>query len=47
VFLEVVAHAGDVGRHLDTIGQTDARDFAQRRIGFLRRLGVDAGTPRF
>ena len=44
VLLKVVADAGDIGRHLDTVGQTDTRDFPQRRIRFLRRLRVDAST---
>ena len=42
VLLQVVALAGDVGRDLDAVGQPHAGDLAQRRVGLLRRLGVDA-----
>src|SRR5262245_29438497 len=42
VFLQVVPHARNVGRHLDAVGQANARHFAQRRVRFLRRLGEDA-----
>src|SRR5262245_6796442 len=42
VFLEVVTHTGDVGRHLDAVGQPYARDLAQRGIRLLGRLGKDA-----
>src|SRR5687767_7523158 len=42
MLLQVVADAGDVGRDFDAVGQPDARDFAQRRIRFLGRLGEDA-----
>src|SRR6185503_7714554 len=31
VLLQVVADARDVGRHLDLVGQADARDLAERR----------------
>src|ERR1043166_8491062 len=42
VLLQVVANAGNVGRHLDAVGEPDARDFAQRRVRLLRRRRVDA-----
>jgi hypothetical protein len=42
VLLQVVTDAGNVGRHLDPVGQANARDFAQRRVRFLRRLRVNA-----
>src|SRR5262245_5223088 len=42
VFLQVVPHARNVGRHLDAVGQANARHFAQRGVRFLRRLGEDA-----
>jgi hypothetical protein len=44
VLLQVVTDSGDVRGHLDAVGQTNARDFPQRRVRFLRRLGVNAGT---
>src|SRR5437867_1813364 len=42
VLLQVVPDAGDVGRHLDPVGEPHARDLAQRRVRLLRRLGEDA-----
>src|SRR5580765_3394870 len=42
VLLQVVADAGNVGRHLDAVGQPHARDFAKRRVRLLRRLREDA-----
>src|SRR3954454_14430993 len=42
VLLQVVAHAGDVGRDLDAAGEADAGDLAQRGVGLLRRRRVDA-----
>src|SRR5207237_757529 len=42
VLLQVVADAGDVGRHLDAVRQPHARDFSQRRVRLLRGLGEDA-----
>src|SRR4051794_10851628 len=42
VLLQVVALTGDVGRHLDTVREPDARDLAQRGVGLLRRGRVDA-----
>ena len=47
MFLEVVAHARDVGGHLHIIGEPHPRDLAQRGIGFLGRSGLDlkADTP--
>src|SRR5215510_2887843 len=42
VFLQVVPNARNVGRHLDAVGQANARHLAQRGIRLLRRLGEDA-----
>src|SRR2546425_3661431 len=42
VLLEVVTHAGDVGRDFDAVRQTHARDLPQRGVGFLRSGGEDA-----
>src|SRR5258708_14711929 len=42
VLLEVVAHAGDVGRDLDVAGEPDPRHLAERRVRLLGRGGVDA-----
>src|SRR5256885_13760955 len=42
VLLQVVADAGNVGRHLDAVRQPDARDFSQRRVRLLRGLSEDA-----
>src|SRR5688500_10849789 len=39
VLLQVVPHARNVRRHLDAVGQPDARDLAQRRVRLLRRRG--------
>jgi hypothetical protein len=39
-----MAHARDVGRNFNSVCQTDASDFSQRRVWFLRRLGVNART---
>ena len=44
VFLQVVADTGDVGRHLDPVGQPDPGHLAQGRVRLLRRGGVDAST---
>src|SRR6185295_6692179 len=44
VLLQVVTDAGDVSRDLDTVGQAHARDFAERRVRFLRCLRVNTGT---
>src|SRR2546425_7482197 len=41
VLLQVVPDAGNVGRHLDPVGEPHARDLAQRRVRLLRRLGED------
>ena len=41
VLLQVVPDARNVGRDLDAVCQPHARDFAQRRVRFLRRLGID------
>src|SRR5205085_10147987 len=42
VLPKVVAHAGDVRRHLDAAGQPDARELAERAVGLLGRGRVDA-----
>src|ERR1022692_1556275 len=42
VLLEVVAHTGDVGGHLDVAGEPDPRHLAERRVRLLGRGGVDA-----
>src|SRR5258707_5552250 len=42
VLLEVVAHAGDVGRDLDVAGEPDPRHLAERRARLLGRGRVDA-----
>src|SRR5690606_3857574 len=42
VLLEVVTLARNVADHLEAIDETDLRDLAQRRVGLLRRRGVDA-----
>ncbi len=36
--------AGDVGRYLEAVGQPDAGDLAQRRVGLFRRGRVHAGA---
>src|SRR5450756_1099629 len=47
VLLQVVPDTRDIGRHLDPVGEPDARDLAQRRVRFLGRLGEHphAHTP--
>src|SRR6516165_7246605 len=42
MFLQIVTLAGDVAGHFEAVGQTDARNFAQRRIRFFRGCRVDA-----
>src|SRR5262252_825595 len=44
VLLEVVPHAGDVGRDLDLAGEPDPGHLAERRIRLLGRGRVDART---
>src|SRR5260221_723434 len=44
VLLQVMAFAGDVARHLEPVGETDAGDLAQRRVRLLRRRRIDAGA---
>src|SRR5688500_18561868 len=39
-----MADAGDVGRHLDAVGQPDARHLAERRVRFLRSLSEHPHT---
>src|SRR5215469_1538792 len=41
VLLQVVALAADVAGHFVAIGEAYAADLAQRRIGLLRRRGID------
>jgi hypothetical protein len=41
VLLQVVADPGYIRRNLDPIDQTHTRDFAQCRVGLLRRLCLD------
>src|SRR5215468_5234896 len=40
VLLQVVANARDISRNLDSIRQTHARDFPQRRVRLLRGLRI-------
>src|SRR5260221_11520647 len=40
--LQVVAFAADVADHLEAVREADLGDLAQRRVGLLRRRGVDA-----
>src|SRR6516225_5657760 len=42
VLLQVVTLAANVAGHFVAVGETHAADFAQRRVGLLRRSGVDA-----
>src|SRR5579872_321328 len=42
VLLQIVALAGNVAGDLETIGQADAGDLAQRRVRLLRRRRIDA-----
>src|SRR4029077_7285177 len=42
VFLEVVSDARDVGRDLDAVGQTNARNLTERRVRLLRCRRIDA-----
>src|SRR5215472_14447039 len=44
VLLQVVALAADVAGHFVAIGEAYAADLAQRRIGLLRRRGIDTGA---
>src|SRR5437773_2720885 len=44
VFLQVVAHAGNISRHLDAVRQADARHLAQRGVRLLGRLREDANA---
>src|SRR6266568_2850555 len=44
VLLQVVPHARNVGRDLETVGQTHACNFAQRRVRLLGRGGVHANA---
>jgi hypothetical protein len=42
VFLKVMAFARDVRIDFDMVGQPDARDLSQRRVGFLGGRGKHA-----
>src|SRR3954452_19297123 len=42
VLLQVVADAGDVGRHLDARGETHTGDLAERGVRLLGRVGEHA-----
>src|SRR5258705_2640200 len=42
VLVQVVADPGDVGRHLEAVGQADARDLPERRVRLFRGRGVHA-----
>src|SRR5512145_1352067 len=42
VLLEVVPDARDVARHLEAVGEPDARDLAERGVRLLRGRRVDA-----
>src|ERR1700733_1558743 len=44
VLLQVVALAGDVRGDFHAVGQPDAGDLAERRVGLLGRGGVHAGA---
>src|SRR5215831_15559891 len=44
VLLQIVALAGDVTHHFVAVGETYLGHLAERRIGLLRRRGVDAGA---
>src|ERR1700722_1696705 len=44
VLLEIVPFPGDVRRHLETAGEADPGHLAERRVGLLRGVGVDAGA---
>src|SRR5688500_5412957 len=44
VLLQVVPLAADIADDLETVGEADFGDLAQRRVGFLRRGGIDAGA---
>src|SRR4051812_14229163 len=44
VFLKIMPFTGDVSRDLHTVGQANPGDLAQRRIGLLRRHGLDLGA---
>ena len=44
VLLQVVAFAGDVGRHFDAVGQAHAGDLTQGRVRLFRGGGVNAGA---
>src|SRR5260370_33958048 len=45
VLLEVVAHAGDVGRDLDVAGEPDPRHLAERRVRLLGRAPPHPPPP--
>ena len=39
VLLEIVAHAGHISRHLHAVGQANASDLPDGRVGLFGRLG--------
>lgn len=44
VLLKVMAHARDIGCHLNSIGQTDSSNLSQGRIGLLGGRSIHAHT---
>src|SRR5580700_6132415 len=44
VLLEVVSLPRDVRRHFESTGEPDPGHLAERRVGLLRGMGVDAGA---
>ena len=44
VLLQVVAFAADVRNDLETVGQTNLRNFTQRGVRLLRSRGVNTGA---
>lgn len=44
VFLQIMPFSGDVGDHLNLIGQTYLRDFSQGRVWFFRCRCIDTST---
>src|SRR5258708_20639572 len=44
VFLQIMALAGDVARHLEAVGEAHARHRAQGRVRFLRLPGIHTGA---
>ena len=44
MFLQVVLFARDVGRDFCAVRKADAGNFAKRRVGLFRGLGLDDGA---